>query len=272
VAQQQGYFAQQNLAVEFIPVASAPERDQMIASGQADGMINEVLSTILYNKDQTQAQVVRYARTATSTSALFRILASQKSGISDVQGLKGVEVGVSNGTVIEYLTERILQAEGFTPDEIRTVSVPKISDRLALLTSGGMSAGVLPDPLASAAIQQGATLVIDDTRYPDYSYSVMTFRKAVIDAHPEAILGFLAAIESAVVDINRDPNQWRSLLVDQKIIAEKMAENFSVPPFVTAGVPSEAQYADAMDWLKTKGLLDHDVAYGETITGDYLPK
>ncbi|RPJ51516.1 MAG: hypothetical protein EHM21_02545, partial [Chloroflexi bacterium] len=40
VAQKQGYFADNNLDVTFIPAASAAERDQLIAAKQADGMIN----------------------------------------------------------------------------------------------------------------------------------------------------------------------------------------------------------------------------------------
>ena len=110
VAEEQGYFADENLIVEFLPVGSAPDRDQLIKSGQADGMVNEVVSTIFYNRDETQVQIVRYARTATPNSPIFFILASGQSGISSVDQIKGVEIGVSHGTVIEYLTDRLLQA------------------------------------------------------------------------------------------------------------------------------------------------------------------
>ncbi|MGB9641527.1 MAG: ABC transporter substrate-binding protein, partial [Anaerolineales bacterium] len=37
VAQQEGLFAKYGVSVEFIPVASAAERDQVIAAGQGDG-------------------------------------------------------------------------------------------------------------------------------------------------------------------------------------------------------------------------------------------
>ncbi len=272
VAQQQGYFTAHGVAVEMIPVSSAPERDQLIASGQADGEINEALTTILFDKDQVQIQIVRYARTATSDSALFRILASPKSGITTVEGLKGVEVGVSDATVIAYLTDRLLKAEGFKAEEIKTISVPKIPDRLALLGSGQLKAGVLPDPMASLAIYQGAVNVLDDTRHPDYSFSTIAFRKAVIDQHPEAVRAFLAAVEDAVTDINKAPNQWKQLLADQKIIPAPIMSTFQVPAFVTAGVPSESQYVDVLNWAEEKGLVAKDVAYGDAVTATFLPK
>ena len=104
VAQQEGLFEKHGVTAEFVPAASAAERDQIFAAGQVDGMINDGISTLFYNQDQPQIQVVRFARTATSTFPQYIILASAQSGIDSVEGLKGVEIGISQGTVIEYIT------------------------------------------------------------------------------------------------------------------------------------------------------------------------
>jgi NitT/TauT family transport system substrate-binding protein len=271
VAQNEGLFAERGLQVEFIPAASAPVRDQLIASGEADGMINEVLTTMLNNRQQVQVQIVRYARRATTEAPLFRILASARSGITNAQGLKGVEIGVSQGTVIEYLTDRLLQAEGLSPDEIKTIAVPGISDRMALLESGELSAAMLPDPLSSLAILQGAVVALDDTSHPEYSFSTITFRKAVIDQHPQAIREFLAAMEEAVTLINNDPTRWDELLSEQNLVPAPLLGSFQLPKFATAGIPSEAQWNDVMAWANEKGLLNKDLSYAETVTSAYLP-
>lgn len=271
VAQQEGLFTKNNLRVELISVASAPERDQLIAAGQADGMINEALSTMFYNKDQVQVQSVRYARAATADQALFSILAAGQSGITAVEGLKGVAIGISQGTVIEYLTDRLLQAEGFQPGEIKTIAVPKIPDRLALLEAGELKAGMLPEPATSLAVQKGAVVVLDDTRHPEFSFSVYTFRKTVIDDSPAAIRAFLAAIEEAVRLINANPAKYASVLVEQKIVPPPLAGSFNVPTFVTAGVPTEAQWADSLAWAREKGLLSVDVPYASSVNASFLP-
>ncbi len=271
-AQSEGLFEKNGVKVEFVPVASAPERDQLISAGQADGMINETLSTALYNKDKLQVQIVRYARAATQDTALFSILASGKSGIDSVAGLKGVPVGISEGTVIAYLTDRLLQAEGFTKDEIQTIAVPKIPDRLNLLGTGELKAGMLPEPATSLARQQGAKLIIDDTRHPEYSFSVITFRKATLDEKPQAVRSFLKAIEEATGLINASPAKYGSLLVEHKVVPPAMAESFKVPTFVTAGVPSQAQWDDMLAWAKEKGLLSSDVSYADSVNNSFLPK
>jgi len=271
VAQQEGLFEKHKVSVTFVPVASAPERDQLIAAGQADGMINEALSTAFYNKDEVRVQIVRYARAATTDTALFSILASGKSEIDSPEKLKGVEIGISDGTVIDYLTDRLLQAEGFSQGEIRTIAVPKIPDRLNLLGTGELQAATLPEPAVSLALQQGARSILDDTRHPEYSFSTIAFRKAIIDQSPETVRGFLAAIEEATAMINADPSKYSQVLVEQKVVPAPLAGSFKVPTFVTASVPTQAQWDDMLAWAKENGLLSQDVAYTGSVNASFLP-
>jgi NitT/TauT family transport system substrate-binding protein len=271
VAQQEGLFAKQGVNAEFIPVASAPERDQILAAGGADGTINETLAVMLFNKENVQMQVVRYALRPTESKGHFFILASGQSGISSLEQLKGVEIGVSQGTVIEYVTERVLQTNGFTSDEIKTVAVPKIPDRMALLASGKLKAGVMPDPLASLVVSQGGVIVADDSSYPEYGFSVISFRKDVVDSNPDAIKRFLVAIEEATRLVNADPAKYKNVLSEQKLVPAPLLEAYQAPAFPTAGVPTEEEWNDALNWLKEKGILTTDVSYADSVNASLLP-
>ena len=271
VAEAEGLFAKYGVTVEFIPVASAPERDQLLAAGQADGTVNEMLSVMLFNKDTIQMQAVRYALRPMEGYGHFFILASAQSGITDAQELKEIEIGVSQGTVIEYVTERLLQAEGLTADEIKTIAVPKIPDRMALLVSGELSAGVLPDPLASLAVSQGAVKVLDDSLHPEYGFSVISFRKEVIDANPATVKAFLAAIEEASDLINLDPSKYTSLLSGKGLVPPPLLETFEIPPFPDQAVPTVEEWYDALSWAKEKGMLTVDVSYADSVNGSLLP-
>ena len=271
VAQQEGLFEKHGVDVEFIPVASAPERDQLISAAGADGTINETLAVMLFNKENVQMQVVRYALRPTEGSGHFFILASAKSGISSVDGLKGVEIGVSQGTVIEYVTERLLQADGFTSDEIKTIAVPKIPDRMALLASGELQAGVMPDPLASLVVSQGGIVVTDDSSHPEYGFSVISFRKDIVDSSPEAIEAFLTAIEEATDLVNAEPAKYKNVLSEQKLVPAPLLETYQTPVFPTAGVPTEEEWNDALNWLKEKGILASDISYEDSVNSSLLP-
>jgi NitT/TauT family transport system substrate-binding protein len=271
VAQQQGYFQDAGLQVEFVPAASAAERDQLMQAGQIDGMINDLVSTMLYNKQEPQITVVRFARTATSDYPQYSILAAKGSGIVSPQDLKGVEIGVSEGTVIAYTTDRLLEAEGLAPEDIRTIAVPKIPDRMALLDSGQLEAANLPDPLSLLAMQGGATVVIDDSAHPEYGNSLISFRKSFVDENPQSVRSFLAAVEKATGEINTDKDKWQGLLVEQKLVPAPILESYTLPDFPTASIPTEAQFADVLAWTVAKGLVEGDVPYATSVSGDYLP-
>lgn len=270
-ADAEGYFKQQGINVQFIPVASAAERDQLMQAGQIDGMINDLVSTMLYNKDTTQIVIVRFARVATAKYPQYRILAAKSSGIQKPTDLRGVPIGVSQGTVIEYVTDRLLTAEGLAPDDIKTIAVPKIPDRLSLLDSGELKAATLPDPLSDLGIQAGAIVVLDDTTHPEYANSVFSFRKSVVDSQPQAIRAFLLAIETATKDVNADKARWGSLLTEKNLVPAPLIGGYTLPDFPMASLPTQAQFADALDWAKAKGLVTTDVSYDASVSSAFLP-
>jgi len=272
VADAEGLYAKHNLVVEFVPVSSAPERDQMIVAGQVDAVMNEILSVMFLNQGKVQVQAVRFARAATADQAIFKIMSAKDSGITDVNGLKGVPVGVAQGTVIEYLTYRLLEGEGINKDDIKVLAVPKIPDRMSLLASGELKAATLPEPFATLALQSGAALVLDDSTHPEYSHSIITFRKDVIDTSPEAVKQFLAAVEEAVMLINKDPQKYANLMVEKQLVPAPLAETFKVPTYPTAGVPSQAQFDDAMNWALEMGYAKVKVSYADCVNASLLPK
>jgi len=272
VAQSKGYFKARGVEVELVAVASAPERDALMQAGQVDGMLNEIVSTILYNRDQVRIKNVRFARTATAKTPVFHIVAAKDAGIQSVADLKGVQIGISEGTVIEYTTDRILQKAGFAPEDIQKVAVPKIPDRMALVGSGELKAANLPDPSAAVLLQQGAVNVIDDTSYPEISTSVWSFSVASIKKNPEGVRSFLAAVEDAVKDLNANKTGWDDLLKQNNLMPAPLIGKFPIPDYPTAAVPSQAQFADALDWLKTKGLIKTELKYSDAVDASFLPK
>lgn len=271
IAEAEGLFAERGLQVEFVAVASAAERDQLLQAGQIDGMINDLISTLFYNRTEAQIVVVRLARTATSTYPQYRVLASRDSGIDAVAGLAGVPIGISEGTVIEYVTDRLLRAEGLSADKIVYLAVPRIPDRLALLDSGELKAATLPDPLASLALAGGATVVVDDTLHPEYGNSLISFRRSFAEENPDAVRGFLAALEEAVARINADKSAWSAVLTERGLVPEPLLATYNLPDFPAASVPSRSQFDDVVAWAMEKGLIEAPLDFGDSVDDSYLP-
>ena len=272
VAQEKGYFAAEGIDLQVVPVASAAARDQLMQAGQGDAMVNDLISTLFYNKDATTLKVVRYARTATSDFAQYFILAGPGTGITDAAGLKGVEIAISEATTIQYVTDRLLAAEGLTPDEIKTVAIPNIVDRMTALANGTVPAAAMPDPAAAGAIASGASIVVSDAAHPELGHSELSFSAAFVAEHPEAVSGFLRAWEKAVADINADKTAWKSVLTANKLLSDQLIDTYTLPDYPTAAVPTEAQFRDVNDWAKALGLIDKDLSYADSVDASFLPK
>ncbi len=272
VAAQEGAFARRDVRVELVSVASAAERDQLLQAGRLDGIITDLVALALYNRDVTRVVAVRYAMKPTAAFPQFRVMAAQDSALSRPTDLAHVPIGVSEGTIIEYVTQRMLEAEGLSENEITTVAVPKIPERMALLRSGELQAATLPEPLASLALQDGATVILDDTKHIDISCSVYAFRSEALEGQPGAVRGFLAAVSEASAAVNSDKTRWNGLLAEKNLVPEPLiGSSYELPDYPGDQVPAKGQFEGTVDWLIKTSRLSEAPAYPESINGSFLP-
>jgi len=272
VAEQNGYFADEGIQVEAVPVKSAQERDVLLQTGQADGVLTDLPSTVLFNQDTARVKAVYTSRRPYPDAPMFRILAGPGTELSTPSDLSGVPVGISQNTVIEYLTDRILEAEGVLPEDVAVLEVSAIPVRFEQLMNGNIQAATLPDPLASAAMAAGAKLIADDSQYPEVAQSVLTFSTDALTAKPGTVRKFLAAWNKAVAELNANPEKYGNLLIEQGRVPEAVRESYQMPPFPEAGVPTEAEVADIVQWMQEKGLLKRAIPYQELVDPSFLPK
>ena len=271
VADASGFFADYGVNVKVIPVASGVERDQLMQAGAIDGMLNEMTSTATFNREKVQVKIISSARTAYPKYPLFRVLAAPRSGITRPAELSGVPIGISVNTIIEYVTDRLLTESGLDRAQIVKKSVPVIPERYQLLLQGQLRAATLPDPLAKSALEAGALLVVDDSTYPRYSVSVLSFSAKALNQKSEATRLFLLAWDRAAAKINANPDSYRAMLLKKIRLPKNVQEAYTIPPFPRGQVPDSGQWADVMNWMIEKGLLDSRLPYEDSITTDFLP-
>ena len=272
IAQQNGYFAEQGITVETIPVKSPQERDVLVTTGQVDGVLTDLQSVGLLNKDAPKLKAVYTSRRPFPNAPMFRILAGPKTNISAPADLKGVPIGISANTVMEYLTDRMLTGEGLKPEEIAKIEIGQIPVRFEQLMNGNIEAAALPDPLAQGAMAAGAKLIVDDSKYADLSQSVLTFTTDTLNAKPGTVKKFLVAWEKAVNELNTNPGKYQSVLIEQGRVPKSIQDSYTMPPFPGRGVPTEDEVKDVVSWLKAKGLVGRDIPYTDVVDASFLPK
>ncbi len=272
VAQQNGYFKELGIEVEGVPVKSPQEQNALVQSGQVDGMLTDLVVVGVFNKQAPQVKAVYTARRPFPGAALFRILAAPNSAINGPADVKGVPIGISQNTVIEYLTSRLLEGAGLKPEEVKGEEVNAIPVRFEQLMNGNLKAATLPDPLAQGAIAAGARLVVDDTGRPELSQSVLAFRTEALKNKPNSVRKFLVAWEKAVKEINAHPEKYQGLLIEQGRVPKAIENSYKMPPFPGRGISSESEVADVIKWMRAKGLVGRDVPYGDMVDSTFLPK
>ncbi len=270
IALQQGYFKANGLTVELVPASSAAERDQMMLTSQIDGQLNDLVSTVLFNKDQPRIKIVRQARIAFKEMPEYWILTPKDSPIKTAQDLKGKEIAISQNSVIEYVTQRLLEAEGLTAADIKTTNVPAIPTRLQLLQQGQVAAATLPDPLASLAILQGARIVVDDSKHTQYSMSVISFRADIVAQRADEVKKFLAAYDKAIGDIRTKPNELRNTLIDVGRVPDQLKDKYQFPPFPDPAIPTKAQWDDVVKWAMDRKLITAPVAFESSVDSGFV--
>ncbi len=272
VAEEAGYFAAEGVEIELIPVSSALERDQLLIAGAIDGMVNDLISTGIFNQDEPLIQIVSLARRAYPDHPQFRILAAPHSNVTIPNDLTNVEIGISENSVIHYITQRILEAEGMNAADLRFRAEPNIPIRFQLLMEGQFKAACLPDPLAQAAIVGGAILIADDTSLVEtqFSQSVLSFRTEVIEDNPAAVEGFLRAWMRAAEDINADPDAYRDLWLEKTKVPDSVKDTYALPPFPLYEITNEAAWEDTVAWLIEQGIVESTASYAEAVNPAFL--
>ncbi|AZR73060.1 hypothetical protein BBF96_06475 [Anoxybacter fermentans] len=137
VAQEEGYFTEQNLNLELILFKSAKDQDVASQIRQLNSAISDLLAVYFLNSNGLKVKAVSVIESC------FLLFAVKNSRITGLEDLENVEMGLSFNTVIEYVVDTIISGKEVN---VRKVSVPQILIRMKLLRIGQLPTAFLPDP------------------------------------------------------------------------------------------------------------------------------
>ncbi|WP_018211775.1 ABC transporter substrate-binding protein [Desulfitobacterium hafniense] len=261
VAQQNGYFAEQNLEVKLLTFQSPVELQSAFQTGQLDGMITDIMIAALLKSSGEDLRVTSIALGATPEEGRFAIIASPASTVKTVADLKGKSIGISNNSIIEYVTDKLLLAGGVNPSEVNKTTVAKLPLRVEMLLSNQIDAIVVPDPQISYVVSQGAKIIAEDSQGENLSQSVTIVGKKTLNEKQDALQRFYQAYTKGVQAINASPDQYKELLVKNVNIPESIAASYQVQHYSEPQLPEETDVNKVLEWLQEKGLLKNPVDY-----------
>lgn len=261
VAEKNGYFANEKVKVELVPFQSPVELQSAFQSGALDGMITDIMIAAMLQSSGQDLRVTSIALGATPQEGRFAIVASPNSTIKTAQDLKGKSIGISNNSIIEYVTDGLLEESGVKPSEAKKTAVAKLPLRVEMLLNNQIDAITVPDPQISYLVAKGAKVIADDSQGENLSQSVILMKGKTIESSSAAISNFYKAYTKAVDDINQTPDQYKDLLVKNVNIPESVVDSYKVQHYSKPQLPTENEFNSVISWMKNKNLLKNEVTY-----------
>ncbi len=282
VAQARGYFEDAGVKVELFPVGSAADLRLALYSDALDGIQADLVTALVMNSGGVSLRVVRHNKM--KKIPFSALVASPWSDIDSAEELVGARIGISQNTVIHYLTDQMLTSTAIDSNLVVYEDVENVLSRLYILVRGRLDAATLPQPHIKMAIDAGGRVLIDDAVL-DYVPEAVSFRVDVLAETPTAVRAFLLAYEqgvNAINDMNGSSTAFQEALYQDEstrsLLSTQMPPELffslavSVPKFFSASVPSEEEYDSVHDWALEVGVIKEAQAYEDVVDGAYLPE
>jgi NitT/TauT family transport system substrate-binding protein len=265
VAEKQGLFTKAGLDVSLVLFQSAQERDAALTAGAIDGLMGDMVAAASLRAGGVPVKVTTVMLGATPAEGRFGIAVMPGSNVTTLKQLAGVPIGTSSDTIQEYVLDKLMEAAGVAPADIKKSEVKKVPVRFQLLMSGKLIAAALPEPFLSLAEKTGAKVIADDTKGANISQTVLIFSQKYLDdpSGAASVTKLLPVWDEGVGIINKDPNSFRSLLVEKARLPKPLESNYVVNTYPTAQLPKQADVDPLLAWMKASGYLKTDVTYAD---------
>lgn len=263
VAKEEGLFGKHNLDIELVPFVSALEQGTALLAGKLDGVFTDPVRVLLLNEAGTKQKIVASTFHTSPECRYFGLVASPKAQARSLSEAVGMTAGISAHTIIEHIYDRMLEKEGMTREDFRTVNIDKIPIRMQMLVAGRLESAILPEPFLSLAEERGARVLWDD-RHLDTALAVVSLDAAVVDGPDGKAVtsGLREALKEAATRINANPDHYRAVMLEKKLLPAALADSYRMLSFDPNSVPLPPQKDDLEHyaaWMRERGLLKHPV-------------
>jgi len=255
LAEENGYFEDENVAVDITPFTSPNDRNAAAQSGELDGMIADVMTALSFREGGIDLTIT------SDINEEFKLLSSPDSGIIDIKQLDGKNVSLIPKLLLEYIMDEIA-----VKNEIgyEVVSIPSIPARYEALLENQIDSVIFTEPQATALKVNGAHVLASSSEYGIKGGTILFSDESVAERSAD-IAAFYRAYDKAVDYINTtDPVEYSTSLNEYNFPKE-MGDYLSNKEegYTKAKAVTEEQYASIKEWTKEKEMISKDYAYEE---------
>lgn len=264
IAKDKGYFAEQGLDVQFENLPGGSDMVVLTANGDFDigvgGAGPAYFNAIERGVDLKIIAPLHFERDPQATPLMVSKERFDSGELTSAGDLEGLKVSVNARGATEYWLDTALRTDGLTIEDVDLQQLP-FPDVPAALESGALDAGMLGEPLATMAEQQGIAVRLDVDFPEDFQPTFVWVNPDFAAEEPDLVTGFAAGMMQGCRDLWAD--DWDS---DENLAIINAYTNVDVDLIREASrtwcEPNGKVNVDDLATLQTffgdRGLLEYD--------------
>lgn len=255
VAQELGYFTDENVDIRLHVFFSAIDRDAAVQANQLNSMASDLVSVGLFKESGNNFTVV------SKTETEYKLLSSPDEKYTSLASFHNKKVGLSTNTLMEYLADMIIAEHKL--ESIEKVNIPKMPNRLEMLNNNQIDGAILPEPLGSLSVTQGSSVLVSNKDLDLYP-GVLLFKKEFVQENEDVMTGFTNAYNRAADYINSNGIQeFRTQINETLSFSDEGFNTIKDSKFTHMSLPPEKSVSSTMNWLYKKEMISKVYTYGE---------
>jgi NitT/TauT family transport system substrate-binding protein len=286
IANDRGYFKDENIEVELLQLDAVSSVVTALASGQID-VAGGAPSAAIYNASRQGIGIKIVADKGSMQSGagylgvvVRKNLADQITSFGDLKGRKVAWTGHGSGTTNEVALDQILRKTAMKEDDL-TLENLTFGDSLAALASGSVDAAYLIEPLMQSAEEKniGKILLTGDQIYPNQQVAVLLYGSDLVQHRPDVAQRFMKAYLRGVRDYNDAfrKNTDRAGIVEilsrnTNVKKPELYEKMVMPGLDPNGTINISGMTNDMNWFLSNGFLKQSVDVSGAIDTTFAQK
>ncbi|MSP13313.1 MAG: hypothetical protein EXR62_10205 [Chloroflexi bacterium] len=264
IAEEEGYFKEQNLEIEWSKMDSTATITPLLVQGQLD-----ILAGIL-----NIAQVNAIARGAnlkivadkgyfppagcTANAVVVRPGLEQKLKPGDLSGLRGLRLNANPVNYNGYIASKLLESGGLTLKDVTltTLTTAVIAESF---NKGELDAAMLSEPDISRVLQDAHGVIYKAAQeiIPNAQFGIIMYGPSVLEKNPDAGKRFMVAYLKAVRKYNEGKTERNlDIMVKNTGLDRAVLKQSCWQPFRNDGQVNTDSVMDFQNWAVKEKQLD----------------
>jgi NitT/TauT family transport system substrate-binding protein len=267
IAEDEGYFAEQRLEVEFVKFDRSDEAIPAAAQGDLDVLAGTPKAG-LFNAMARGSQIKlvadggHLAAGGCTTNALMARRDLVEAGeLAHPAQLRGRRIALNPASTIEYALEKLLHTAGLTLGDVEMVTIPNPA-KLDALGKGSIDLADAGEPWVTRISQagQGTVWMPTEQVMPGFQISYIAYGPTLLEQNPEAGRRFMVAYLKGVRQLDEGKTERNlDILAEYTGLDRDLLMQVCWPSLHDDGQINVQSVLDFQAWAVDKGYQDSPV-------------